>query len=226
MSEQSPRLRYGTPSDTVILALNGALERLDAIEERMPQFLSMSGEPITGKKVATDDEPLTQADVRQAVEHAVRETRSGTPDATAPWTLHLGPGCVAENTETGNRFAVEAGNAIPLDADVKLAVLDKAEEMIDPRAKPKPEPIDAHMVRAVLVENVETNAMGRAVWTIDLQRAGHGERPFRPGDLVIRTPGFQGFFEIVDIELEHHSSSRIGLVVKPAPDLAFDVQPE
>ncbi len=43
-----------------------------------------------------------------------------------------------ENTESGNVFTVEAGNAIALDADVKLSVLDKAEAMIDPRAKPKP----------------------------------------------------------------------------------------
>ena len=86
---------------------------------------------------ASTTEPLTPADVRQAVEHAVKETRSGIPDATASWTLHLGPGCVAENTETGNRFTVEPGNAIALNDDVKLAVLDKAEAMIDPRATPK-----------------------------------------------------------------------------------------
>ena len=86
-------------------------------------------------------------------------------------------------------------------------------------------PTDAHMIRAVLVESVDINAMGRAVWTIDLLRAGHGERPFHPGDLVIRTPGFQGFFEVFDIELDTGSHHRIGLVVKPAPDLAFDLEP-
>ena len=89
-------------------------------------------------KPAAADEPLTPADVRPVVEHAVRETRTGIPDATAPWTLHLGPGCTVENTESGNRFTVEPGNAIVLDAEVKLRVLDKAEGLIDPERKAKP----------------------------------------------------------------------------------------
>lgn len=138
MPERSLRLKRDTPPEDVIAALNGALERLDAVEESVPIFLTASGEAIMGKKAATADEPVTPADVRRAVEHAVRETRTGLPDATAPWTLHLGPGCTVENTESGNVFTVEAGNAIELDANVKLSVLDKAEAMIDPRAKPKP----------------------------------------------------------------------------------------
>ena len=104
---------------------------------------TLSGKPFEAQDIKVggttgNTEPLTEADVRQAVEHAVRETRTGIPDATAPWTLHLGPGCTVENTESGNHFTVEPGNAIPLDADVKLSVLDKAEGMIDPRAKAEP----------------------------------------------------------------------------------------
>lgn len=126
MSQPSLRLPRGTPLENVIAAFNGLAERLDAVEDANPS-----------EKPATADEPLTQADVRQAVEHAVRETRTGLPDATAPWTLHLGPGCTVVNDESGNRFTVEPGNAVKLDADVKLAVLDKAEALIDPDAKPK-----------------------------------------------------------------------------------------
>ena len=87
------------------------------------------------------------------------------------------------------------------------------------------EPADAHMIRAVLVEHVDINAMGRAVWTIDLLRTGHGERPFHPGDRVIRSPDFRECFEVIDIELDNRNRHRIGLVVVPAPDLAFDLTP-
>lgn len=76
-----------------------------------------------------------------------------------------------------------------------------------------------------MVEGVDIHAMGRAVWTIDLLRTSHGERSFNPGDFVIQIPGFQGFFEVVDIDLDHRTPHRIGLVVKPAADLAFDLTP-
>ena len=127
MQTRSLRMPRDTPLVNVIAAFNSLADRMDAVEGKVSDAGDVCG-----------DEPLTQADVRQAVEHAVRETRSGIPDATAPWTLHLGTGCTVENTKSGNRFTVEPGNAIVLDAEVKLRVLDKAEGLIDPERKAKP----------------------------------------------------------------------------------------
>ena len=125
------------------------------------------------RPLASDDELVvaaTPVDVRQAVEHAVRETRTGLPDATAEWTLHLGPGCVAENADSGNRFTVEPG-AVVLDAEVKLRVLDKAEALIDPNAKPKVErPTSIPIHRAHILGRVREVADEKEIWPARLDR--------------------------------------------------------
>ncbi|RYB01888.1 hypothetical protein D3272_23590 [Lichenibacterium ramalinae] len=119
----------------VIAAFNALADRVDALEA--------NGEAHEGGGSL----PLTPEDVRHAAEHAAHETRTACPDFTAPWTLHLAPGCIAENTESGNRFAVEA-TAIVLRDQVKTQVLNQALEMIDPDAKARWEP-DLYRTREV-----------------------------------------------------------------------------
>ena len=187
-------------------------------------------------------DPIIPADVPQAAEHAVREKQERVEVRILIGAQGDGENAyVVFHPEPGRPLFISPDQWIHADANDhkvawqikesiaarhRLADLSANVDVLFDRLVPTSERPEAHMVRAILVESTDTNAMGRAVWTIDLQRHGHGGRPFHPGDLVIRTPGFQGFFEIVDVELEHRSPSRIGLVVKPAPDLAFDLTPE
>ncbi len=183
MSERSLRLKRDTPLENVIAAFNGLAERVDALEAKgepvsrcgqcdgacahgsechvlkasKPLSDPVNEAKASGMRTLLGLDTLTQADVRQAVEYAVRETRSGIPDATASWTLHLGPGCTVENTESGNRFTVEPGNAIVLDAEVKLRVLDKAEALIDPRAKAKPTKWSMNFIEAPVTASGDTD---------------------------------------------------------------------
>ena len=172
MPERSLRIPPGTPPNMVIAAFNGLADRMDVIEGKRTSLDLKAFAAALDDEVDGDEEEsprLTPADVQQAVEHAVKETRSGIPDATARWTLHLGPGCVVVNDETGNHFLVEPGNAVKLDADVKLAVLDKAEKIIDPDAKAKVDPMQAVVdrLRKALIDtgNILGARLGEGVST-------------------------------------------------------------